>query len=51
MAADVGLLDMKSELIAIAGIDEGADTAIVLQPAYTREFRKLRIREILAKPR
>ena len=51
MAADAGLLDMRSELIAVAGTEEGADTAIVLQPAYTREFRKLRIREILTKPR
>jgi hypothetical protein len=51
MAADAGLLDMGSEVIAVAGSDEGADTAVVLQPAYAREFRKLRVREILAKPR
>ena len=29
----------------------GADTAIVLRPTYSRRFKKLRIREILAKPR
>jgi hypothetical protein len=51
MAADAGLLDMGSEVTAVAGSDEGADTAVVLQPAYAREFRKLRVREILAKPR
>ena len=51
MAADAGLLDMSREIIAIAGSDNGADTALVLKPAYTRKFTDLRIREILAKPR
>jgi hypothetical protein len=51
MAADAGLLDMSQEVIAIAGTDRGADTALVLQPAYSRQFQKLQIREILAKPR
>ena len=51
MAADAGLLDMSREIIAIAGSSEGADTAVVLGPAYTRNFKELRIREILAKPR
>ena len=51
MAADADLLDMSQETIAIAGTGEGADTAIVLQPAYARKFKKLEIREILAKPR
>jgi uncharacterized protein len=51
MAADAGLLDMAREIIAIAGSDNGADTALVLKPAYTRKFTDLRIREILAKPR
>lgn len=51
MAADAGLLDMSREAIAIAGTNNGADTAIVIQPAYSRKFQKLQIREILAKPR
>jgi hypothetical protein len=51
MAADADLLDMEAEVIAIAGTGEGADTALVLKPAYTRKFRQLEIREILAKPR
>jgi hypothetical protein len=51
MAADAGLLNMSREVIAIAGTDEGADTAVVLKPAYARKFKELRIREILAKPR
>lgn len=51
MAADAGLLDMRSEVISIAGTDHGADTAIVCKPAYPRTFRELEIREILCKPR
>lgn len=51
MAADAGLLDMSREVIAIAGTDNGADTAIVITPAYSRKFTELRIREILTKPR
>jgi hypothetical protein len=51
MAADAGLLDPGREAIAIAGTGEGADTAIVVKPAYARKFQELEIREILAKPR
>ncbi|TFG87285.1 MAG: hypothetical protein E4H17_03480 [Gemmatimonadales bacterium] len=51
MAADAGLLDMRKEVIAVAGTGEGADTAIVVKPAYTRTFKKLQVREILGKPR
>lgn len=51
MAADAGLLDMSRECIAVAGTGEGADTALVLKPAYARKFDELEIREILAKPR
>lgn len=51
MAADAGLLDMQNEILAIAGTGEGADTALVLKPTVSRKFRKLEVREILAKPR
>ena len=51
MAADAGLLDLSREVIAVAGTDEGADTALVLKPACPRRFKDLEIREILAKPR
>jgi uncharacterized protein len=51
MAADAGLLDVKKEVIAVAGTGSGADTAIVCRPAYPRTFHDLEIREILAKPR
>ncbi len=51
MAADAGLLDMSREVLAIAGTGNGADTAIVVKPAFPRTFHSLEIREILAKPR
>ncbi len=51
MAADAGVIDMRRELIAIAGTGEGADTAIVVKPAFTRTFQQLQIRELIAKPR
>ena len=51
MAADAGLIPVDREVIAIAGTDEGADTAIVVQPTYPRKFHELEIKEIIAKPR
>jgi hypothetical protein len=51
MAADAGLLEMDQEVVSVAGTGNGADTAIVCQPAYPRKFLDFEIREILAKPR
>ena len=51
MAADAGLIPMDREVMAIAGTNEGADTCIVVKPAYPRKFFDLEIREIVAKPR
>lgn len=51
MAADADLLDLSQEAIAVAGTDEGADTALIVQPACARHFKRFRVREILAKPR
>jgi uncharacterized protein len=51
MATDAGIIDMKADLISIAGTGEGADTVIVVKPAYAKDFTKFRVREILAKPR
>ncbi|GAJ14052.1 unnamed protein product, partial [marine sediment metagenome] len=51
MAADAGLIPMDREIMAIAGTDEGADTCIVVKPAYPSKFFDLEIREIVAKPR
>ena len=38
MAADAGLINVDGDVIAIAGTDRGADTAIVVRPSYTRKF-------------
>lgn len=51
MAADAGAIDTSREAIAVAGTSAGADTAIVIKPAFPRKFKELEIREILAKPR
>jgi hypothetical protein len=51
MALEAGVLTAGAEIIAIAGTDEGADTAIVLRPAFARHVKDLRICEILCKPR
>jgi hypothetical protein len=51
MAADAGFIPVDREVIAISGTDEGADTAIVVQPAYPRKFLDFKIKEIIAKPR
>jgi len=51
MAADAGIIDTSREVISVGGTSEGADTAIVLKPAFPRKFKELEIREILAKPR
>lgn len=51
MAADAGLIPMDREIMSIAGTGEGADTCIVVKPAYPRKFHELEIREIVAKPR
>jgi hypothetical protein len=51
MAADAGLVPVDREVIAIAGTGRGADTAVVLSPAYSTNFFDLKVREIIAMPR
>jgi hypothetical protein len=51
MAADAGLVRTDEDVICIGGTSEGADTALVLQPANTAGVFDLRVREIIAKPR
>jgi uncharacterized protein len=51
MAAEAGLVAPGSEIIAVAGTDGGADTAVVLRPTFARKVKDLRICEILCKPR
>jgi len=53
MAADSGAIPCKeeTEIIAIAGSDEGADTAVVVRPSHANSFFDIQIREIIAMPR
>ena len=51
IAADTGAINMNEEIIAIAGTGSGADTVVVIKPAYALKFFDLQIREILTKPR
>lgn len=50
MAADGGLVSVDEDIIAIAGTDQGVDTAVVIRPVNSNRFFNLRIKEILCKP-
>ncbi|MFW6006819.1 MAG: hypothetical protein ACOC4G_03845 [Bacillota bacterium] len=49
-AVDAGLVPAGEKVIAVAGSDEGADTALLLKSVSTVDFFDLRIHEILCKP-
>ncbi|MHA1377027.1 MAG: pyruvate kinase alpha/beta domain-containing protein [Candidatus Helarchaeota archaeon] len=51
MAADAGLINDENDVICIAGTSRGADTAVILKPTYSSYFLKMKMREILCKPR
>ena len=51
MAADAGYVSTREPCLSIGGTGEGADTAILLQPAHAQNFFDLKILEIMAKPR
>jgi hypothetical protein len=50
MALDAGLIPYGKDIIAIAGTGSGADTAIVIRPAHSRQFFETRVKEIICKP-
>jgi uncharacterized protein len=50
MALDAGLIPFGRDVIAIAGTGSGADTAVVIRPAHSRQFFDTRVREIVCKP-
>jgi hypothetical protein len=50
MATDGGQVDTGETVIAIAGTGRGADTALVMQAASTRNLAGLKVNEILCKP-
>jgi len=51
LASDKGLIPTGVEVIVIAGTDMGADTAMVILSAKSKNFKELKIRELLCKPR
>ncbi len=51
MAADAGYLDMRRDVVSLGGWRGGADTAVVIRPAFSHSFFDLRIREFIAMPR
>jgi uncharacterized protein len=50
MALDAGLIPYGKDVIAIAGTGSGADTAIVIRPAHSRQFFDTHVRETICKP-
>lgn len=50
MAADAGVIPVDKDIIAIAGTRRGADTALLLKPAYSTNFFDMDVKEIIAKP-
>lgn len=50
MALDAGLIPYGKDVVAIAGTGSGADAAIVVRPAHSRQFFDTRVKEIICKP-
>jgi len=51
LAADKDLIRIGKEVIAVAGTGSGADTSMVIVSAKSKNFRELKIRELICKPR
>lgn len=51
MALDAGLVPVGKDLVAIGGTGRGADTALVIRPALSREFFDTTVREFICRPR
>lgn len=51
MAADAGHLNLEEDVIGLGGWRGGADTALVIKPAFSHTFFDLKIREFIAMPR
>jgi len=50
MALDAGLVPFGKPIIALGGTGRGADTAVLITPAYASGILETRIHEILCKP-
>jgi len=51
IATDEDLIPVGKEVIAIAGTGSGADTSMVIVSAKSKDFKEVRIRELICKPR
>ena len=51
MAADGGLIDTGRDVIALGGHRGGADTALVIKPAFSYRLFELKVKEWIALPR
>lgn len=51
MATDAGLIPVGRDIVAIAGTGRGADTALRISPANSGRFFRLKVKEVIAKPR
>ena len=50
MAADAGKINMEKDVLAIAGSGGGADTVMVIKPAFSKSVFDLSLKEIVCKP-
>lgn len=51
MALDSGLIPFGESIIVVGGSGRGADSAIILKPAHSKDILSTRIEEIICKPR
>ncbi|WEL16270.1 Uncharacterized protein SVXHr_0085 [Halorhabdus sp. SVX81] len=50
MACDAGLVDSGSRVLSIGGTGSGADTALLVEAANTRDLFDARVLDVIAKP-
>lgn len=50
MAVDAGLIPADKDVVAIGGSHRGADTAVVIKPANSRNLFDMVVKEIICKP-
>ena len=51
MAAEAGHISPQQDVVVLGGSGEGADTAVLMTPAYAASMFSLKIKEILCMPR
>ncbi|MCU4719387.1 pyruvate kinase alpha/beta domain-containing protein [Halapricum hydrolyticum] len=50
MACDAGLVDSGDRVLSIGGTGSGADTALLVRAANSRDFYETRVLDVIAKP-